>query len=193
MGSKNKTTKTTVPSMKKPSASEDGGIATAELTDGLAKMTLKKKEDQITLSLVIHHSYMIKWYTKNFIDYIEVEFQHKGVTNPDNPKYQVSPKDSKTLQILRATPQMFFYPNHLKLMMGDEYNVDDSLVIAQNDTVQQFHKEYKSATLVFPSNEEAQLVNLPAEVTNPIDTKEFQFKSKVIVKGRHVKYNTIIR
>ena len=46
MGSKNKTTKTTVPSTKKPSASEDGGVATAKQTDGLAKTTLKKKEDQ---------------------------------------------------------------------------------------------------------------------------------------------------
>jgi hypothetical protein len=33
MGSKNKTMKTTVPSTKKPSASEDGGVAAAELTD----------------------------------------------------------------------------------------------------------------------------------------------------------------
>jgi hypothetical protein len=88
---------------------------------------------------------------------------------------------------------MFFYPNCLKLMMGDEYNVDNSHVIAQYNIMQLFHKEYKLATLVFPSNKEAQLVNLPAEVTNPIDTKEFQFKSKVIVKGRHVQYNTIIR
>jgi hypothetical protein len=88
---------------------------------------------------------------------------------------------------------MFFYPNHLKLMMGHKYNVDNLRVIAQNDIMQLFHKEYISATLVFPSNEEAQLVNLPAEVTNPIDTKKFQFKSKVIVKGRHVQYNTIIR
>jgi hypothetical protein len=65
MGSKNKMTKTTVPSTKKPSASEDGGIAMAKLTDGLAKMTLKKKkEDQITfISLTVHHSYIIKHYT----------------------------------------------------------------------------------------------------------------------------------
>ncbi len=62
---------------------------------------------------------------------------------------------------------MFFYPNCLKLMMGDEYNVDDSRGIAQKDIMQ------LSAMLVFPSNKEAQLVNLPAEVTNPIDTKEF--------------------
>jgi hypothetical protein len=114
MGSKSKTTKTTVPSTKKPSASEDGGIAMAKLTDGLAKMALKKKEDQITLiSLIVHHVYIIKWYTKSFVDYIEVEFQHKGVNDPDNPKYQVSLKDSKTLQILCATPQMFFYPDPL--------------------------------------------------------------------------------
>ncbi len=77
--------------------------------------------------------------------------------------------------------------------MGDEYKVGVSHVIEQHNIMQQFHKEYKLATLVFPSNEEAQLVNLPAEVTNPIDTKEFQFKSKVIVKGRHAQYNTIIR
>jgi hypothetical protein len=188
MGSKNKMTKTTVPSTKKPSASEDGGIVMAKLTDGLAKMTLKKKkEDQITIiSLTIHHSYIIKHYTKNFVNFIEVEFQHKGVNNPDNPEYQVSLKDSKTLQILCATPQMFFYPNHLKLIWGTEYNVDNLRVIAQNDIMQLFHEEYTSATLVFPSNKEAQLVNLPAEVMNPIDTKEFQFKSKVIVKGRHV-------
>jgi hypothetical protein len=134
MGSKNKMTKTTVPSTKKPYASEDGGVATAELTDGLAKMTLKKMEDQITLiSLVVHHSYIIKWYTKNFVDYVEVEFQHKGVNDPDNPEFQVSLKDSKTLQILRATPQMFIYPNRLKLMIGDKYNMDNSRVIAQNN------------------------------------------------------------
>ena len=145
------------------------------------------------ISLVIHHSYIIKWYTKNFVDYIEVEFQHKSVINPDNPKYQVSLRDSKPLQILCATPQMLFYPDFLKLMMGDEYNMDDSCAIAQNDIMHLFHKEYKSTMLVFPSNEETQLVNLPAEVTNPIDTKEFQFKSKVILKGRHVQYNTIIR
>jgi hypothetical protein len=77
----------------------------AELTDGLAKMTLKKKEDQIIIvSLIVHLSYIIKWYTKNFVYYIEVEFQHKGVNDHDNPEYQVSLKDSKTLQILRATP-----------------------------------------------------------------------------------------
>ncbi len=150
-------------------------------------MTLKKKEDHIILiSLIVHHSYIIKWYTKNFVDYIEVEFQHKSVINPENPKYQVSLRDSKPLQILCATPQMLFYPDFLKLMMGDEYNMDDSCAIAQNDTMHLFHKEYKSTMLVFPSNKEAQLVNLPAEVTNPIDTKEFQFKSKVIVKGRQV-------
>jgi hypothetical protein len=191
---KNKMMKTTVTSMKKPSASKDGGVATAELTDGLVKMTLKRKEDQITLiCLTVHHSYIIKWYTKNFVDFTEVEFQHKGVNDPNNPECQVSLKDSKTLQILCATPQMFSYPNCLKLMMGHEYNVDDLCVNAQNDIMQLFHKEYKSAMLVFPSNEETQLVNLPAEVTNPIDTKEFQFKSKVILKGRHVQYNTIIR
>ena len=145
------------------------------------------------ISLTIHHSYIIKHYTKNFVNFIEVEFQHKGVNNLDNPEYQVSLKDSKTLQILCATPQMFFYPNHLKLIWGTEYNVDNLRVIAQNDIMQLFHKEYTSATLVFPSNEEALLVDLPAEVMNPIDTKEFQFKSKVIVKGRHVQYNTIIR
>ncbi len=77
--------------------------------------------------------------------------------------------------------------------MGDEYNVDDSHVIAQNNIMQQFHKEYKLSTLVFSSNKEAQLVNLPTEVTNPIDTMEPQFKLKAIAKGRHVQYNTVIR
>jgi hypothetical protein len=187
MGSKNKRTKTTVPSTKKPSAFEDGGIVAAELTDGLEKMTLQKKEDHIFLiSLIIHHSYIIKWYTKNFVDYIEVEFQHKGVNDPNNPEYQVFLKDSKNLQILCATPQVFFYPNCLKLMMGNEYKVHDLHVITQNNIMQLFHKEYKSAKLVFPSNKEAQLVNLSAKVTNPIDTKEFQFKSKIIVKAKHV-------
>jgi hypothetical protein len=142
-------------------------------------MTLKKKEDHITLiSLVVHHSYIIKWYTKNFIDYIEVEFQHKGVNNPDNPKYQVSLKDFKNLQILHAIPQMFFNPNCLKLMMGNEYKVGNLHVIAQNNIMQLFCKEYKSAKFVFPSNKEAQLVNRPAEVTNPIDTKEFSLSQK---------------
>ncbi len=48
---------------------------------------------------------------------------------------------------------------------------------------------------MFPSNKEVQLVNLPAEVTNPIKTKEFQFKSKIIVKAKakYVQYNTVIR
>ncbi len=78
-------------------------------------------------------------------------------------------------------------------MMGDKYNVDNVCVIAQNNIMQLFHKEYKSAELVFPSNKEAQLVNLPAEVMNPNETKEFQFKSKIIVKAKHVQYNTVIR
>ncbi len=76
---------------------------------------------------------------------------------------------------------------------GEQDNMDGSCVVAQNNIMQLFHKEYKSAKLVFLSNKEVQLVNLPAEVTNPIDTKEFQFKLKIIVKGRHVQYNTVIR
>jgi hypothetical protein len=60
MGLKNKTTKTTVPSTKEPSASEDGGFVLVKLTDGLVKMTLKKKKNHITLnSPIVHHSYII--------------------------------------------------------------------------------------------------------------------------------------
>jgi hypothetical protein len=147
--------KPTVSSTNKPSASEEVGIAMAKLADGLAKMTLKKEDPIPLIPLIVHHSYIIKWYTKNFVNYIEVEFQHKGVNNPDNPKYQVFLKDSKTLQIFCATPQMFFYPNCLKLMMGDENNVDNVCVIIQKNIMQLFHKEYKLAKLVFPGNKEA--------------------------------------
>ncbi len=84
--------------------------------------------------------------------------------DPNNPDYQVSLKDSKTLQILCSTPQMFFYPICLKLMMGDEFNVDNLHVIGQNNIMQLYHKKYKTATHVFPIIEEAQLVKLPVEL-----------------------------
>jgi hypothetical protein len=37
------------------------------------------------------------------------------------------------------------YPNHFKLMMGDESNMENSHVIGQSDIMQLYHKKYKTA------------------------------------------------
>jgi hypothetical protein len=83
--------------------------------------------------------YMVKPYTQNFVDYVEVDIHIAGQLPEHAYKAELS-EDGMSLIRRRAIPEFFFESKQMVSMLKKAYHSDNSRVIAHDNIVQQIRK-----------------------------------------------------
>lgn len=150
-------------SPKKPSASADDTIAN-DLAASVGGLSLENR----LYNMANRDEHMVKEFTMNNKNYIEVDFFCPGILPEDFFRLEVI-DDGTKLRYHRAMPEMFGEEGRLRKTMGSKYSQDNSRVVAHGRAVQQIRKDLKpKGKKVWSDVRDAQVVPLPAKCRTKI-------------------------